>query len=121
MSKEKEAKKPEVIEVTPEQKEKFLKFMEEEELKAIALKDKEEIKGQKTRVNLSFKHNVSGRSYGPGRNIEIPYEYLGLLQQQENQCRDAEMRMLTANKRIFEVLQSGGAIEVGGQRTPKGF
>ena len=117
-----ETKGLEAIEMTAEQKEKFLKFMEEEELKAIAKKDAEDIKGEKTKVNLNFKHNISGKSYGPGRHIEIPVLLLGQLQQQENDLRNAEMKMLTGNKRLFEVMQGGGgSIEVGGQRTPAWF
>lgn len=117
----KKAPKMEAIEMTAEQKDKFLKFMEEEELKKIAEEDKKAFSGETTRVNLTFRHNINGKAYGPGRLIQVPLELLGLLEVQENHLRNAELRMLTSNKRTFEVLQGGGSIEVGGHRSPKGF
>lgn len=112
----------EAIEMTVEQKEKFLQFMEKEEEEKLAKEDDERYRGQTTRVNLKFPHCINGAKFGPGRNIQVPLELLGLLQQHENGMRDHELRMLTENKHTFEILQGGGtAIEVSGHRAAKLF
>lgn len=120
MAKEVKAKPEDTtaVQMTEAQKKAYLLFLEKEEEKKIIAEDAKAEEGIKTKVNLKWRHNINGKKYGPGRMIEIPLSLLGQLQHQEDVKRKAELRLLISNKRTFEVLQSGGAIEVGGQRTP---
>ena len=93
--------------MTPDERDKFVDFIaKEKEADEASVAGKE-----KATVALHFQHHINGVKLGPGNSIEVPCEWVGMLQRAENNMRDHELRMLTSTYRNFEVLQSGQSIE----------
>jgi hypothetical protein len=95
------------VEMTPEQRDRIVKILADEKIKAQAEEDE-----GKFSMSLAYQHNISGRKFGPGHNIIVPASLVGLLQYQENKQREHEMGLNQSQKRMFEVMQSGAAVPV---------
>lgn len=95
------------VEMTPEQRDRIVKILADEKLKA---KSDEEM-GQ-FKMNLSYQHNMSGKKYGPGNNVVVPEFLVGQLMYQEQKSREHELNLNSSQKRTFEIMQSGQAIPV---------
>lgn len=95
------------VEMTPEQRDRIVKILADEKIKAQADKDVGIFK-----MNLSYQHNMSGKAYGPGNNVLVPEYLVGQLQYQEQKSREHELNLNNSQKRTYEVMQSGHSIPV---------
>lgn len=102
------------VEMTPAQREEFVKWMARKEVEDADLNEQEKVADKEVKrfmITLIARHNVNGKKYGPGP-VVVPEELLGHLQHAENQVRQAEIALHTSNKRMFQILQNGQAIPV---------
>lgn len=99
-----------LVEMTPAQRDKFVKMLaevEEEEIPA----DKGPEFDDKYKLDLFFAHHIGPYKFGPGRKIEVPERFVGHLQVYEQGRREQEMNLNNSNKKLFEIMQSGQAIQ----------
>ncbi len=98
------------VEMTPEQRDAFVKFMADEKDKQAAVEaaNKED---PIFIMDLSYEHNINGQKFGPGL-AHVPQSMVPTLQRGEQRSMKREIKLHTSSKRLFKVLQSGQAVPV---------
>lgn len=95
------------VEMTPEQRDKFVQIMADEKAK----KKAEEALGE-YEMDLNYAHYINGRKFGPGRRVRVPGGLQGKLVDSEQKWAMHEMNLLTSSKKQFEIMQNGQSIPV---------
>ncbi len=80
------------VEMTEEQKEKFVDFMAAEEEAKEVVPAKPAAPTKFFQIDLSTGHNINGVPYGPGKT-RVPEHLVGLLLDQENKHKQGEIRL----------------------------
>lgn len=93
------------VEMTEAQKAKFVDFIaDEEEAAVVAPVVPEKV----FELMLTTKHNINGRSFGPGKT-RIPESLLGLLMDQENKHKSAEIKLQFSEKKTVQLAAVMGS------------
>lgn len=95
------------VEMTSEQRDRIVKILADEKIKAKADEDMGQFK-----MDLLFQHNINGKRFGPGRAVLVPEFLVGQLMYQENKAKEHELNLNQSQKRSFEIMQSGQAVPV---------
>lgn len=93
------------VEMTPEQRDRIVKILADEKLKAKADEER-----PKYKMDLLWAHHINGVKYGPGRNVIVPEGIHATIQWAEIQQRDQEINLNSSKTRSFQILQSGHSI-----------
>lgn len=103
------------VEMSVDESEAFADFMRAKK------EDQEPIpaKGRTMAVHLTYKHNINGKSFGPGR-VLVPEEITGQLLFADDQQKRQELALHSNKKRLMKILNDGNVQPVAVD-TVKGF
>ncbi len=95
------------VEMTEQESKEFADFKiakEDEEAAVVAPVVPEKV----FELMLTTKHNINGRSFGPGKT-RIPESLLGLLMDQENKHKSAEIKLQFSEKKTVQLAAVMGS------------
>lgn len=95
------------VEMTTEQRDRIVKILADEKLKAKADAERPQYK-----MDLVWAHHINGVKYGPGRNVIVPEGIHATIQHAEIQQRNQELSLNASKERMFKVFHSGQSIPV---------